>query len=90
MNVNTSPYCDLVSTVSADTFYCWADRHLFSTAEEEFIGINAVGDTTTNERNPVEDDRRLIEIFENQLFENVNEHCEDADKDNGSPNDHQN
>ena len=46
--------------------------YLFSTTEKELVRINSVGYGTTEERYPVENDRRLIGIFfVYELVENV-------------------
>ena len=45
--------------------------YLLSTTEKELVGINPVGNGTSKERHPVENDRRLIGILEYELVENV-------------------
>lgn len=38
--------------------------HLFTTAKEEFVGVNSVGHSTSNEWHPMEDDWRLMGVAE--------------------------
>ena len=45
--------------------------YLLSTTEKEFVGIDSVGDGTSEERNPVKNDRRLIGVFEYELVEDI-------------------
>ena len=45
--------------------------YLFSTTEKEFVRINSVGNGTSEERHPVENDRRLIGVLEYKLAENI-------------------
>ena len=52
--------------------------YLFSTAEEELIGVNAVDNCTTEEGNPVEYHRRLTGVLEKQLVENINYNGKDT------------
>ena len=51
------------------------ERNLFLAIEEELIRINSICDRTTNERYPVENNRRLIAIPEEQLPQNVDDDC---------------
>ena len=46
-------------------------KYLLSTTEKELVRINSVGNGTSEERHPVENDRRLIRILEYELVENV-------------------
>lgn len=45
--------------------------YLFSTTEKELVRINSVGNGTSKERYPVENDRRLIGVFEYELVEDI-------------------
>lgn len=45
--------------------------YLFSATEKELVRINSVGNGTSKERHPVENDRRLIGVLEYELVENV-------------------
>ena len=45
--------------------------HLFPTAEEESIRVNAVDNGTPKERNPMEHNGRLVRILEQKLIEDV-------------------
>ena len=53
MNVKTSPYYRKVSTQFPERARRIRSMYLFSTAKEELVGVNAVNDGTTEERNPV-------------------------------------
>ena len=52
--------------------------NLVPAIEEELVGINAVRDGATNERHPMEDQRRLCRVSEEQLLEDVQQHSEKA------------
>ena len=45
--------------------------YLLSATEKELVRINSVGNGASKERHPVENDRRLIGVFEYELVENV-------------------
>jgi hypothetical protein len=44
---------------------------LCAAVEKEFVGVNPVANGASNKWEPVEDDRRLIGIFEEDLSQNV-------------------
>lgn len=41
-----------------------AFKYLLPTAEEEFVGIDSICDSTANERHPVKHQWRLIGVFD--------------------------
>ncbi len=45
--------------------------YLFSTTEKELVRINSVRNSTSEERHPVENDRRFIGVLEYELVENI-------------------
>lgn len=45
--------------------------YLCSATEEELVRVNAVCDGTSDERNPVENDRRFCRVLEQKLIEDV-------------------
>jgi hypothetical protein len=45
--------------------------YLCAAVEKEFVGVNPVANGASNKWEPVEDDRRLIGIFEEDLSQNV-------------------
>jgi hypothetical protein len=45
--------------------------HLGTRSEEELVRIHAIGDCTSNERNPVKDHRRFLSVVENELLDHI-------------------
>ncbi len=81
MKVKTSPYCIAHQPSCAARPFGGPDpANLFPTTEEEFIGIDAVGNGAPDERYPVEHNWRFLGISNEQLAQDV----EDDDKDEGS------
>ena len=46
-------------------------KYLLTATEEELIGVNSIGDSTANKRYPVEDERRFVGFFDEQLAQHV-------------------
>lgn len=76
MKVNTSPYC--VVLLAMRLVQASPVTNLVPAIEEELVGVNAVRDGATNERHPMEDQRRLCWVSEEQLLEDVQQHSENA------------
>ena len=53
--------------------------HLFLVGEEELVRVHAIGDCATEHGEPVEDDRRLALVLEQQLLQNIH-HDRDQEK----------
>lgn len=47
------------------------EHYLLATREEEFVRVNAIRDSTSNNRHPVEDYGRLIRVLERKLVEDI-------------------
>ena len=54
--------------------------NLFSTLEEEGVGVHAIGDGVSNDREPVENNRRFIWVLEQELAQDIED---DGDDDEG-------
>ena len=59
--------------------------YLLTTSEEEFIRIDAIFDGASDERDPVEDQWRLICVLEQQLAQDIqdNSKCNEGHNDGG-------
>jgi hypothetical protein len=45
--------------------------HLGTRSEEELVRIHAIGDCTSNERNPVKDNRWFLSVVEDELVDHI-------------------
>ena len=75
-----SEYISILRSMVSNTRLVRASpaTNLVPAIEEELVGVNAVGDGATNERHPMEDQRRLCWISEEQLLKDVQQHNENA------------
>ena len=53
--------------------------HLGTAIVEEFIGVNAVTDSATEEWEPVEDDRRFMRVLEQELTQDIDHYRQDSE-----------
>lgn len=71
MKVKQSPYCKASYQPSINQLGVPNCFYLFLTTKEEVIGMNAVGDGTSNEGHPMKYHGGLIGVFQQQLAEDI-------------------
>ena len=56
--------------------------YLFSTIEEELVGVNAIGNCTSNQGDPMENKGRLLWVLDQELSKYVDNdsECEESGK----------
>jgi len=60
------------------------ERYLFPAAKEELVRINAVGDGTADDRDPVKHHWRLSRVLQDQLLQDIDNHGENEGADESS------
>ena len=73
--MKTSPYCHTIK-ISRESRHVVEESHLFSTVEEELVGVNAVGDGAPNQWDPMKNKRRFPWILKQKLSKDVDDDCE--------------
>lgn len=82
--LNTSPYY-APSVHRATDFKL--PPHLCLVLKEELVRVHAIGDSASDDREPVEHHRRLPWVFEKELLEYIENYREDNEGDEAGRND---
>jgi hypothetical protein len=79
MKVNTSPYYCAVSFGPSPPFAVLC-AHLLPVREEELVRIHAIGNSTADDREPVEHERWLRGLLEEQLLQDIEHDGDDNER----------